>query len=54
MDHNNRDAWVKQGSRSLFDRAHEKTEQLLARHESLPLDGKALEEIYRIAEGTGG
>jgi len=54
MDHNNHDAWVKQGSRSLFDRAHEKVEQLLARHESLPLDGKALEEIYRIAEGAGG
>jgi trimethylamine:corrinoid methyltransferase-like protein len=51
MDHNNHDTWIKQGGRSLFDRAHERAEQLLARHASLSLDGKALEEIYKIARG---
>ena len=51
MDHNNHDTWVKQGSRSLIDRAHERAEQMLRSHEPLPLDAKAVEEIYKIADG---
>jgi trimethylamine--corrinoid protein Co-methyltransferase len=51
MDHNNHDTWVKQGSRSLIDRAHERAEQMLRSHEPLPLDAKAAEEIYKIADG---
>ena len=51
MDHNNHDTWVKQGSRSLIDRAHERAEQMLRNHEPLPLDAKAVEEIYKIADG---
>ena len=51
MDHNNHDTWVKQGSRSLFERAHERAEQMLASHEPPPLDAKAVEEIYNIASG---
>jgi len=49
MDHNNHDTWVKQGSRSLFDRAHERAAHILEHHTPLPLEAKALEEIYKIA-----
>jgi len=51
MDHNNHDVWVKQGSRSLFDRAHERAAQILEQHAPPALDEKAVEEIYRIAQG---
>jgi trimethylamine--corrinoid protein Co-methyltransferase len=54
MDHNNHDGWVKQGSRSLSDRAHERAEQILQDHSPPALDEKTIGEIYRIAAGKGG
>jgi trimethylamine--corrinoid protein Co-methyltransferase len=51
MDHNNRDVWVKQGSKSLFDRAHERAAQILENHSPPALDEKAAAEIHRIAKG---
>jgi trimethylamine--corrinoid protein Co-methyltransferase len=53
MDHNNHDTWVKQGGQSLLDRAHQKASQILDYHAPQPLETKAVEEIYRIAAGTG-
>jgi trimethylamine--corrinoid protein Co-methyltransferase len=51
MDHNNHDSWVKQGSRTLFERAHERAQQILKHHRPRPLEAKAVEEIYNIASG---
>ncbi|UCF97999.1 MAG: trimethylamine methyltransferase family protein [Spirochaetaceae bacterium] len=51
MDHNNHDSWVKQGSRSLFDRAHQKAARILEEHRPRPLEQKVVEEIHRIAAG---
>jgi trimethylamine--corrinoid protein Co-methyltransferase len=54
MDHNNHDAWVKQGSTSMLDRAHERACRILQDHAPLPLEAGALEEIQRIAAGETG
>ena len=51
MDHNNHETWVKQGSKSLFDRAHERAAQILENHSPPALEEKAAAEIYRIAKG---
>jgi trimethylamine--corrinoid protein Co-methyltransferase len=51
MDHNNHDVWVKQGSKSLFDRAHERAAQILKDHAPPAQDEKTVKEIYRIADG---
>jgi trimethylamine--corrinoid protein Co-methyltransferase len=41
MDHNNHDTWVKQGSTSMLERAHERACRILEDHAPLPLeDGK--------------
>ncbi len=53
MDRNNYDTWAEQGSRTLFERAHERAEQILQEHAPLPLESKAAQEIYRIARGEG-
>ena len=51
MDRNNHDTWVKGGSKSLFDRAHERAAQILEDHSPPALDEKTAAEIYRIAKG---
>jgi trimethylamine--corrinoid protein Co-methyltransferase len=51
LDHNNHDSWVKQGSKSLADRAHERAERILADRSPSALEEKVVEEIYRIAKG---
>jgi trimethylamine--corrinoid protein Co-methyltransferase len=52
MDHNNHDGWVKQGSRNMADRAHERAKQILEEHAPPAVDEKAVREIYRIARGS--
>jgi trimethylamine--corrinoid protein Co-methyltransferase len=54
LDHNNHDSWVKQGSKSLSDRAHERAEKILQDHVPPALEEKTVEEIYRIAAGKSG
>jgi trimethylamine--corrinoid protein Co-methyltransferase len=51
MDHNNHDGWVKRGSKSLSDRAHERAARILEEHTPPALEEKVTEEIYRIAKG---
>ena len=51
MDHNNHDGWVKRGSKSLFDRAHERAARILEDHTPPALEEKVIEEIYKIAKG---
>jgi trimethylamine--corrinoid protein Co-methyltransferase len=51
MDHNNHDSWVKKGSKSLSDRAHERAGQILEEHSPPALDEKLIEQIYTIAKG---
>jgi trimethylamine--corrinoid protein Co-methyltransferase len=51
MDHNNYDGWVKQGSKSLSDRAHLRAERILEEHIPVAPESKAMEEIDRIAAG---
>jgi trimethylamine--corrinoid protein Co-methyltransferase len=51
MDHNNHDAWVKQGSKSMLGRAHERAAEILQDHQPSPLEDELLAEIYSIAEG---
>jgi trimethylamine--corrinoid protein Co-methyltransferase len=54
MDHNNHDGWVKRGSSSMFDRAHERAAQILEDHAPPALEEKVVEEIYGIAVGKSG
>jgi len=54
LDHNNHDSWVKQGSKSLSDRAHERAAQILQEHSPAALEENVVEEVYRIAAGKSG